>query len=135
MFIYPFAFAFFSAFSAFFIVSTIPIWYAVAITLFTSHPAKRLVEHSSASKRPDQMVEATLAGILRNYHTSDAREVDRLLNELSPIRRWKWQIRARKHQREAERLEAIVSNQASKMRADAGLARGVHDREHARRGR
>ena len=107
---------------------------AAAILYHTSnHPAEERITTALQKKSSTTNIEAELASILMDYHSEDAREVQRLINELSPFRRWQWTVKAKKHAKEADRLGRLARTRTDKLRADTELAHDVHNAERARR--
>ena len=69
-----------------------PYYIAALIALLERHPATSIVKASAGRKRPDRGVERELA-VVFNSQTFEDRQVQALFEELSPWKKWYWQVR------------------------------------------
>ena len=130
----PYAIFFYIANIAFFatLLGMSPIYIAGVIAVFTWHPAARPVERSARRRRPDREVERDLALVLQSQSIEDA-ELQALFHELSPWKKWYWQVRYRARAREARRLRELTQAKTKAYDEETDLAHSVHVLERLRR--
>jgi hypothetical protein len=105
---------------------------ASVFSLFVSHPAEESIKRSLPQKRPDYVVEKELAVILSSEDAGEERILD-LLDELSPWKKWRWEISHKVQAQKARQLRAVAQAKTEALREDSKLAQSVHEMERSRR--
>jgi hypothetical protein len=113
---------------------SIPIFVVKIIEMTLFHPAARPVARTVAQKRPDYMIERELLQIMERQDAGEW-EIEKLINEVSPLRRWYIRLQYQHRARTAKQLREMADAQRQAVEEETKLGSSVHALERARRRR